>query len=262
MRLLNLLIASAVALALPACNSDASTRTGQLALSGTVDSASFGGSVDAVRALQGGKVVAETTLKSDGSFAMTVPQGNGYHIDFTYSGKSAGLIFPRQAGSVEHLFNVTGDGTFDLGAVRHIGDPSAQNFQFRTATAALESADAEGENVECEDGIDATTGAVCVDDDNEDTQCGNEGDDGESNDDENDGVDCEDGIDSATGAECDGGPSANQDDGEEADSQEKDGETDDDAETDADGPTDAAVADHNLPGSLGCAAEDDEGADD
>ncbi|MEZ4459434.1 MAG: hypothetical protein R3E66_06835 [bacterium] len=259
MRLLNLFVATAVVLALPACGSETSTRTGKLALTGTVDTASFGGNVDAVRAVQGGKVIAQSTLKPDGTFALNLPQGAGYHIDFTYAGSSAGLVFPRQTGNVEHLFNVNGDGIFDLGTVHHIGDPTTQSYQFRTTTAALEAADGE-----CEDGIDATTGAVCVDDDHQDEQCADDQADGETNDD----VDCVDGIDAATGAECDGGPTANQNDGETNDSDvdcvdgtdSATGEpcADDDVETDDDFPTDAAVADHNLPNALGCAVEGEE----
>ena len=111
----------------------------------------------------------------------------------------------------------------------------------------------ESDEVECEDGIDTATGALCVDDEEPTGMCGGEGDDEEGGDDaEGDaGVDCQDGI--ATGAECDGGPSANQNDGEEEESEEGD-ENDD--------PTDAAVADHNLPAAVGCEQNDEDDGDD
>ncbi len=80
------------------------------------------------------------------------------------------------------------------------------------------------EEAECEDGVD-DNGAVCVDDDDDEgAACEDGTDDGETNDDGGDG----------------------------------DGETDDDNEV----PQQAAVAEHNLPSSIGCDDQDGEEEDD
>ena len=211
---------------------DGQVVKGQLALS------SFPAGVDNVRVMQGSTLTSEAIPTSDGAFELTIPAGKGYSLELRKGDALVGLVFPRASGSVEHSFAVAGGGSpFDLGNVRYVGDISTKSFSF-----GEKAGDGDGE---CENGIDAETGAVCVDDDHENEAC----DDGEENEDEEGGVDCVDGIDSATGAECDGGPSANQDDGEE----------DDDAETDDDGPAEAAVADHNLPASLGCGEEEEDG---
>jgi len=169
------------------------------------------------------------------------------------------MIFPRLTRINESTFDVTGAGTFALGSVRDVGDPHQKSF--RSARMASATSD-DGENEsECEDGVDAATGEVCVDDDaNEvgETCDASERDDEEGDrGDEEGGVDCEDGIDTATGAECDGGPAANAKDEPEGDEAESADSADDEV------PTDAAVADHNLSGTVGCGEDqdDDNGAD-
>ena len=220
--------------------------SGQLALS------SFPNPPTVVHLLKHGRVVSQAPVAADGTFALPMHKGKGLQVQFLGYRDYTGLVFPRSA-TINTTFAIhSGASSFDLGQVRFIGDTAAVQF-------VVFSASTDGDNVECEDGIDAATGAVCVDNDNEGDTC--EEDDGEENDDEESGetcggdaVDCVDGIDSATGAECDGGPSANQDDGEE----------DDDAETDDAVLSNAAVAEHNLPASIGgCGDEDDdEGNDD
>ena len=280
---LSLLMALAP-LVLPGCGKGdaAEATTGRhaapLTITGQADAASFGAAVATVRATRAGAVVAQAAIGPDGRFTLAVPAGAGYTLDFIHPGGTVALVFPRKTGVIEHRFDVTGGGAFDLGVVRHVGDPSVRAYHFSTALMSLSEAD----DLECEDGVDAATGAMCVDDDEEELAglCGGgaegehgDGDeadgvenDGEENDgagDEADGVDCVDGIDAATGAACDGGPAANPDDGEENDGEENDGEENDgEEEGGADAtPTDAAVADHNLPSALGCAGleEDDEG---
>ena len=106
--------------------------------------------------------------------------------------------------------------TLSLGAV---GVVSAAQSPATTSDTPAVSDEADG--LECENGLDAATGAPCTDDD------AVEGDNGEADEADGgaevDGVDCVDGIDAATGAECDGGPAANHTDG--ADDGEEDGET-------------------------------------
>ncbi len=198
-------------------------------------------------------IVASADVADDGAFALDVPVGAGLRIAFAAEKGQPVLIFPRKGGSIDSRFDVKASAStsFDLGSVRYVGDANSAAFSFG-ATQAL-TADDDGE---CEDGHDQS-GAVCVDDDDDEGASCEADDDGEADDGEadgeedDDGVDCVDGIDAATGAECDGGPGANQDDGEEDD--------DDDAAA-----SDAAVADHNLPASLGCddGEEDDDGESD
>lgn len=191
---------------------------------GTAAVVSFPNGVDTVQAVRAGQVVTSAKLGADGAFSLRIPSGTGYRIEFVKSATPVGLVFPRAAGSVDVHFSVSAGGpAFDLGAVRYVGASSEKAFTFMNGNEP---------DGECEDGIDANTGAVCVDDDEE----------GECDPAEEGGVDCVDGIDSATGQECDGGPEANQDGGDEGDA----------------GPTDQAVADHNLPATLGCDGEEDD----
>lgn len=249
----------------------AATATSALTIRGQVDMSSFGGQVTSVRVTSGADTVAEALVDAAGAFAVTVPSGTGYLIEFVRPDGSSSLVFPRQAGVIDQQFDVAGSGDFDLGVVRHIGDPAAWTFQFANArrqsgdasNGAPDESDGDGE---CEDGVDSATGALCVDDDGEhyadacrssgaDDESDDESDEDGADDEDETGVDCVDGIDAATGAECDGGP----------DAQDDDDESDEDGDEDADGagrgvPRDAAIADHNLPASAGCA--DDEGEDD
>lgn len=214
------------------CTSDSSQS-----VSGRVDQAGFPSAVSAVRVVRGSTTVAESPVAADGAFSLAIPTGAGYRIELV-SAEQPGLVFPRSTGVIEAAFTVKGSAApFDLGTVRFIGVASTHVFRQDPAGAADGSDTADGE---CENGVDTTTGAICVDDaEEEGDQCGESG------------ADCVDGIDSATGAECDGGPGANQNDGgdgaDTADTSDGDGETADDAL-----PAESAVADHNLPATIGC----------
>ncbi|NOY90563.1 MAG: hypothetical protein GXP55_05080 [Deltaproteobacteria bacterium] len=246
-----------LALALAACGQTPSGAQGALTITGRAAPAELGQQFTNVQALRAGTVVAQVPVERDGSFSLRVPAGRGYTLQLTYGAGTSTLVFPRQTGSLERRFDVLGHGSFDLGTVRHIGNPALHSFQFSGAQAALTSTDTaaattgDTDDVECEDGVNSITGAVCIDDDAADEvgACERE-DDGSAEDDGVDGVDCEDGIDSATGAECDGGPAANATDGADGDAEGTDSE---------DGtPTDATVADHNLPSAAGCGTDPDE----
>jgi len=176
-----------------------------------------------------------TRIAPDGTFSLTIPPGKGYRIDFVAASGRPVLVFPRHAGTIEATFDVRGGGTpFDLGNVRYVGDPQGSAYAFLTMSPGA----ADPDNVECEDGIDLATGAVCVDDDDEEGAGVCDEEDGDNVDEQ-----CEDGIDSTTGGPCAGDS----------------GEIDTDVE---EVPTDAAVADHNLPPAIGCADEEEGGEDD
>ena len=79
------------------------------------------------------------------------------------------LIFPRRSGALELSFDVrSAAAPFDLGAVRYVGSPAGLGHSF---SSRITEPNAE---IECEDGIDARTGAVCADDDNEENECNDE----------------------------------------------------------------------------------------
>ena len=210
------------ALLLAACSASPAPQV----VVGRVAPTAFPYPVDTVRAVRAGRTVVEAPIAADGGFSIAIPAGERYRLEFAAAGHRAGLVFPRQLGTLDVTFNVRGhQALFDLGAVRYIGDPASHTY--KTTTSA---------DGECQDGTDPTTGAVCVDDNEDGGSCADDG-----------GVNCENGIDPATGLECDGGPAANQDNGTEADGEDP---TDD-------GPTDGAVADHNLPSAIGCGDEQD-----
>ena len=255
------------------------SRESSLTVTGQIDTSSFGSPINTVQLLGGGNIIAEAPIGADGRFELAIPPGSGYQIVFASGNTATTLIFPRQSGTIDTRFEVLGGGSFDLGTVRYIGDPRVQSYQF----SAMSEKDADQEDddeIECEDGVDPNTGAVCVDDDDDEVagMCGveedgyndgdenddsgdddgDEDDDEESDDEDDDDVNCEDGIDSTTGLECDGGPDANaDDDGDEDDDDDNDGDDDDGEESDDEVPSDAAVADHNLPSSLGCPDSED-----
>ena len=208
---------------------------------------SFPETVTQVRAARGRSTVSLSGLSSDGSFSLSLPAGTRYELVFVGAGQVP-LVFPRSSGSIDRSFDVQGAGKpFDLGSIRYVGDLSQQTFAFShfgaTSQASTDSSAAGEAN--CEDGVDTSTGAVCVDDDDEGAAAIACGGDSEADD---DAVDCVDGIDAATGLECDGGPAANADDG-----------ADDEEAADENGTAtgEGAVADHNLPSAMGCSAVDD-----
>jgi len=205
-------------------------------LAGRIDRTTFPDVITTAQAVRDGRVVASSPVAADGSFSLTIPVGSKYRIAFASATGQPGLVFPRSLGTLDVTFAIRGGGApFDLGMVRYVGDPTTQTYAYHPTAA--------GDDGECEDGVDPT-GAFCVDDDDEDGvgSCESDGED----------VNCEDGIDPATGAECDGGPAANSDDGTEKDGV-ADGETNDDQV-----PSEAAVADHNLPATIGCREESDD----
>ena len=229
------LLILAVPAALAACSKDSGIQP----VSGKVALASFGDPVTSVRAQRPGAAAIVAPVGSDGSFRVDLPRGKNYRLEFVTASGAPRLIFPRRAGAVEWWFDVRGGGPrFDMGTVRYVGDPTATTLAFvqkavtstGTSTGGQTGKD---EEVECEDGKDAKTGAVCVDDDDDkEGEChdGKDGDDGE----------CENGKDVKTGQAC----------------------TDDDEGDDHKTPPPAAaVADKNMPAAIGGCGEDDDDDD-
>ncbi|MEZ4224741.1 MAG: hypothetical protein R3B13_27565 [Polyangiaceae bacterium] len=229
----------ALAAALGGCSS---SPPDEQVIAGRASLVSFPAPLTEVQAVRPSGIIARSKIGTDGSFELTVPPGAGYQLVFV-GASNVPLVFPRSTGGVDTRFDIRAGGkAFDLGAVRYIGDPGTRAYVFGGVSPTprtLAGSTAGANDVECEDGTDTNTGAVCVDDEDEEGA-------GVCEDGEGDGVDCVDGIDPATGLECDGGPAANANDGAEASGAE--------AET----PTEAAVADHNLPAAMGCEEDDEE----
>ncbi|HUT78089.1 MAG TPA: hypothetical protein VM285_10405 [Polyangia bacterium] len=243
-------------------------------ISGIIAQDTFPSPVTTVRVVSAGNVVTEAAVGSQGGFVFALPVGKNYSIEFASGSHQPGLVFPRKAGGIDATFDIAdSQAAFDMGAVRYIGDPSALGFKYVTD---YNEGEGDNDNVECEDGIDLATGLPCVDDDAEDEACededdddddeceqegenegenegcdddgdnddddgDNDDDDGDNDDGDNDDVECEDGVDLATGLPCE---------------DDDDGEVEDD--DDGDLPSEAAVADKNLPSSLGCGEDDDD----
>ncbi|MBU1070367.1 hypothetical protein KJ975_12435 [Myxococcota bacterium] len=210
-----------VAFGLMAC-SDAMYERPVQTIEGQVEVYSFMEAPTTVEVLRAGKIVSSTPIAADGRFTLYVSPGKGYSIQFTSSQSVVGLVFPRSVGTIDIRFDLLGrTAPFNLGRIVFIGDPTTNSFLFKSSGAGVLKIDDQNDNdgeYECEDGIDPATGAVCVDDEDE------EGASVCENDDEND-----------------------ENDDENANNQDGDDEL----------PTEASAAEHNLPASVGCQDEDE-----
>ncbi len=210
------------------CGSSPGTQV----VTGQVAQATFPSAVDRITVTHAGKLVVQAPIAADGSFSIRIPPGQGYHLNLSSPGMRAGMINPRKTGTLGVTFAVRGNGQdFNVGTVRYIGDATTYGFKYRMTGGA---------DSECEDGVDPTTNAVCVDDEGDGGSCAGA--------DEADGETADDGAGGADDGETNDGP----DDGET-----NDGEANDD---NGDGvPDAAAVADRNLPEAMGCGDHPNEG---
>lgn len=229
-------------LVVAACGRGESVRT----VSGQLETGTFPGGVTTVSATRAGHAPIASRVAADGSFRLELPKGSGYRIALQSEAGKALLVSPRPDGTFTSSFNVHGGGVSDVGHVRYVGNPTLHTYSFKAPAPAPVTS-------ECEDGVDAT-GAVCVDDNSEQTgSCAADGDN----------VECENGVD-PNGQPCDDGADSTS---EKAGSTTSDGdglqcENGVDAVTgvacaeDHDSPTESAVADENLGADLGCEQED------
>jgi hypothetical protein len=172
-----LLLSSTVA---AGCSGGGGTQpiAGQLAL------ASFPVSVTAVRASQPGGASVQAPVGIDGRFLLALGAGKRYRIEFLSATGAPVLALPRKTGGMDYRFDVRGHGPlFDVGMVRYVGAPASATVvfkQFQTAAGSGSSpaATTDTDNLDCENGRDKATGAVCADDNSEDPggACAGEGD--------------------------------------------------------------------------------------
>jgi hypothetical protein len=161
-------------------------KSGVQPISGQVSLASFPGAVTKVRASRAGAAAIEAPVGADGTFLLPLTAGRGYRIDFPIDGASASLVFPRKTGSTDYRFDVRGGGArFDMGMVRYMGPADQLTtvvFRHSAAQTTTPPPADPGPDVDCENGHDKKTGAVCADDDQQDQgdSCGDEGGPGDT----------------------------------------------------------------------------------
>jgi hypothetical protein len=244
-----------IALVMPACSES------RQPISGRVAQSTFSSPISKVKATRPGTTAIDTAVAADGSFTIDLPQGQSYRLEFVHDGGGSALVFPRPGTTLAWRFDVRGGGpAFDIGSVRHVGDPSGLAVTF-AHTKVRDDGDggmmsfadgALGQEVECEDGRDRMSGAVCVED-TEDQEKGSvcgaseHGKPGHHHAEEP----CEDGIDAG---DIDGGLACHESHGHHGCDDGADGGLD--CQDDDDGvgesaPVSAAVADRNLPPALG-----------
>lgn len=250
-----------LALVLSACSESKQPVTG------TVAQESFSSPITTVSASRTDGTSIDATVAADGSFTLNLPKGTGYRLDFANASGATTLVFPRSGGETQWRFDVASAGSaFDIGAVRQVGDPSKLNVTFAHAKVK-KNGDAgvdEGDrDVECLNGQDPVTGAVCVEDDDQGLSCrsgkhgkghgkGGHGDAGRHG--EGHAGDRDAGV-----CHGDGQGHRGHDGGMDDDDTASTGtDTTTDTTTEV-APSSAAVADRNLPSSLGpCTESDDE----
>jgi hypothetical protein len=164
------------------------TGNGVQPIAGHISLATFPAAVTRVRASRPGAAAIEAAVGRDGGFLLRLPRGRHYRIDFPLGAADASLVYPRKTGSTDFRFDVRGGGArFDMGTVRYMGPGDAMTVVFRHSQAQSTTPPAApGPAVDCDDGHDKATGAVCADDDPED--------EGKSCDDDDKGGTGDDGV--------------------------------------------------------------------
>lgn len=200
----------------PIASSDGatSTVTGALALS------SFPSAPTTVDAIDETGLKVQAGIDAQGGFRLALAKGHTYRLVVGLQSSSEPLVFPRTSSRLDTTVRVsTAAATIALGAVRHFDAAPAGGFTVKSASTATKPEtenESEGDDGECVDGKDATSGAACVDDE--------------------------------VTATCDAGEA---EDGPDEGDGDGDGETNDDGDADPTKPM--AVPEHNAPDDVaGC----------
>ncbi len=258
MKRLILCVVSLAAAGSIGCGSGPAEPNTSSSVSGALSVSTFNAPPRSIEAVdETGKVVT-TKPDSTGAFALILAKGHAYRLLVRMGSDSEPVVFPRANGKLDSSFRVTGGAArVNVGLVRHFDAMPTGGFVTLSRSAGPSPA-AAGADGECENGVDATTGAACVDD-------------GEMSCEETDGEhadgevgECVNGFIKGSGAPC-------QDDDattEAADGADgADGECENGVEAssgaacvddDADPTQPMAVAEHNVPDYVGGC---DEGGD-
>jgi hypothetical protein len=201
--------------------------TGKLALS------TFPAPVTSVRARRPGAPDLVAPVDAQGAFALWLPVGKSYRLDFLGGDTGARLVFPRKRGALESTFEVRGTGpTVDMGVVRYLGDARKRTFAFSSAVDVPTGGCQDAEEL-----VDAQAGVVCVNDPDPSGEGGSCGEVGET------GVGEASGGQGAFAGATEGG------------GQGVVGPTGDDGAEGEAWVGETAVAERNLPAALGCEGE-------
>ncbi len=258
---MKILVIAVGCLVVMGCSKEDSESTGTSVsnLTGTLAISTFPSEPQMVQATNelGDKLAASPDAR--GAFMLALTKGHRYRLSVILADSSEPVVFPRTSGALDQSFRVSsGAALVALGSVRHLDSAPQGGFVVKSLSPPASGAAADTDHVECEDGIDANTGAACVDDDGA-LSC-EQGDEAEG-DNQSDG-ECENGVDATTGLACVDEPD-DQADGEcENGVDAVTGEACVDAE-EADGAAPMAVAEHNVPDDVGgCDDSEQEGETD
>jgi hypothetical protein len=95
----------------------------------------------------------------DGKFKLALAKDHSYSIDIETESGSEPIVFPRKDGSLQKTFDVaSSNADVNLGTIRHLDSAPSRGFSVRG------TAQGDREASECKDGVVASTGAVCIDD--------------------------------------------------------------------------------------------------
>lgn len=210
-------------------------------ITGTVAQASFPKPVSAITVKSDAGKTSTVAVRADGRFSAALEKGAGYQLFLGADGKSIPVVLKSDQARLQTQIHVkAGGASVDIGSVRYWnGGATSEAKVIAGSTTAAKTCSGgvfANSSQPCASGIAAAT---CSEEDDEDS-------DGEDADEQ--GADCVDGIDSTTHQACDGGPAANPTNASEA--------TD---ATDADGASEMGVPESNVPDSIGCDDEDDDG---
>lgn len=156
-------------------------------ITGKVTLSTFPTAPTSVRARRAGATDIVAPVGADGAFALALPAGKSYRLDFLAGDHGTRLVFPRQRGALDSTFEVKGAGpAVDVGAVRYLGDARKRTFAFSAAGVSAEMCAAAEELVDAQAGV----GVVCVNDSppDEGGSCGEVGEVGEASEGEGQGV--------------------------------------------------------------------------
>jgi hypothetical protein len=146
-------------------------------LDGTAALATFPASpVSAVATDETGRAVA-APVGADGHFSLTLTKGHHYAVSFAGAGGDIPVVWPRASGKLNASFRLsTGGARLDIGSVRYFASAPEGGFHVSAGAPATSTS---GPDEECVDGVIAGTTTPCVDDDGK-TTC----DDGQEVDDD------------------------------------------------------------------------------
>src|SRR5262245_34149339 len=143
----------------------------------------------------------------NGEFRLSVLGQTSYRFAVVRAdGTSVPMLFPRGSGLTNDRLAVSGGTEFDFGYVRYVAPFNSGGVVVSTKSANIGQSGTDGE-YECENGIEPSTGAACVEEDDEAGSCDGEHEDDDEHEDgdeaeDDDDIECEDGVDARTGAAC------------------------------------------------------------